>query len=316
MPRGFWADLSRPFWVLGPMEELTEGAFRRLVWELAPPHVFFTEFVRCEQLSASRPPSAHPRLDRSLPTPGVPLVAQLYGTDPRAFERAARLLRQEGWAGIDLNMGCPARKIRSRGAGSGLILRPDLAQEIFWATREGAGDLPVSIKTRIGFATDQVQDWLGVLLRLEPDALTVHGRLAIQLYSGHARWEAVGEAVRLRVQLGVDTLIIGNGDITSVEEGQRLADLHGCDGLMVARAALQRPWFWMAAELSEERRLAVARRFVELYHTLWAGRRPFGVLKKHLLAQLGGTTWLEANRDRLLRCQREKDFLHLLEILA
>lgn len=312
-----WRDLPRPFWVLGPMEEITDAAFRRLVWELGPPDVFLTEFVRVEQIPRKGTLAQLRRLARPFDTAGVPVVAQIYGVRPEAFLRAAVLLREEGWVAIDINMGCPARQVRRSGAGSGLIRTPSLAREILAAVREGAAGLPVSVKTRIGWDSPQ-EEWLQSLLEAAPDALTVHARTALQMYGGRADWGWVRRAVELRDRLGVPTVVVGNGDIGSVEEGLERHRQVGCDGLMAARAVVAAPWFWSreGRPPPEERRLWVARRHLELFLEAGPAGRNVQGLKKFFLAYLRGTPWLAAHRERLVRALTEQDFLLLFPSLC
>jgi tRNA-dihydrouridine synthase len=306
-----WSQLPKPFWVLGPMEEITDAVFRRLVWELGAPHVFVTEFVRVEQVPIKGSLKKIRRLGRVPETPGVPLVAQIYGTRPAAFYELAKRLQAEGWAGIDINMGCPARQVRNSGAGSGLIKTPALAREIFWAVRAGAPQLPVSIKTRLGFERSAVEEWLGFLLELQPDALTVHARTAVQLYGGSADWNQVTKVVELRNRLGISTPIIGNGDLQSVEQGVKLSQQVGCEGLMAARAVVSQPWFWSKRVVGVKERLEVAQRHLALFAEYSQGGRNPQLLKKFFLAYLSGTEWFATNREYLVKAQSLHDFLCL-----
>ncbi len=312
----FWHRLPRPFWILGPMEEITDSVFRRLVWELGPPHVFFTEFIRVEQVSERQPLDSVRRLRQTPPTPGVPLVAQIYGTRPEAFYRVARRLSREGWAGIDINMGCPARHVRSSGAGSGLIRTPERAREIVAAVREAAEGVPLSIKTRLGWDRPQTEDWLEFLLNLKPDVLTVHARTALQLYGGQADWEEIRRVVESRNRLGLTTLIVGNGDLASVDEGKKRWRDSGCDGLMAARAVVSRPWFW-STDPDRDRetfKLSAARRLLELFLEAYPQGRNIQILKKYFLSMLAGTVWLDKNRDRLVNSRTDQDFMFVFSI--
>lgn len=313
---GLWHQLPVPFWVLGPMEEITDAVFRRLIWELGPPDVFLTEFVRVEQVSDRRLLQSVRRLQQPFPTPGVPLVAQIYGTKPQSFYRVARRLAQEGWVGIDINMGCPARQVRRSGAGSGLIRNPTLAREIVGAVREAADGVALSIKTRLGWDRVQTEDWLGFLLELQPDALIVHARTALQLYGGQADWNEVLKTVQLRNRMNVPTRIVGNGDLTSPEEGLQRWRQTGCDGLMAARAAVRYPWFWSRDQRNPEEsfRLAAARRLLELFLNAYLSGRNVQVLKKFFLAMLSQTQWLQENRLRLVSCRSDQDFMLLFNI--
>ncbi len=253
-----WQSLERPFFVLAPMEDVTDTVFRQLIrtwsreWGADGPDVMFTEFtrvdgaVRAREASIPTQEDVTSRIDRLVYAPAErPLVAQLWGTRPEEFHRAARAIEELGFDGIDINMGCPARKIRKAGACSALISQPTLAGEIIAACRGGSG-LPLSIKTRIGLDRVVTEEWIGYLLEQRVDAITIHGRIADQLSEGTADWSEVARAVRLRDACSGDgsTAIIGNGDVMSVQEGYRRVAETGVDGVMIGRGIFSDPLFF------------------------------------------------------------------------
>ena len=147
--QGFWQQLQKPFTVLAPMEEVTDTVFRRVVAQCGRPDVFFSEFTSVEGLCSQGREAVVRRLHFTAEE--RPLVAQVWGLEPRNFFESARLIKQLGFDGIDINMGCPVPKIIKGGSCGALIEAPALAQELVAAAKEGAGGLPVSVKTRLGF---------------------------------------------------------------------------------------------------------------------------------------------------------------------
>jgi tRNA-dihydrouridine synthase len=265
----------------------------------------FTEFTRVDgairawerELRAGQtdvPPADRPgRLDRLVFSPEErPLVAQLWGTRPEEFERAARAIEKLGFDGIDVNMGCPARKIRKAGACSALIAHPALAGEIIHACRSGTS-LPVSIKTRIGLDRVVTEEWIGYLLEQRVEAITIHGRIADQLSEGVADWNEVARAVRLRDSLvgKSTTAIIGNGDVMSVRDGYQRIAKTGVDGVMVGRGIFSDPLFFARAserpreipgwhQMSLSTRLDYLREQIVAFTDNYGDRRNYEILKK------------------------------------
>src|SRR5579864_4669644 len=146
--KSFWQKLPRPFTVLAPMDGVTDYVFRQILTEIGKPDVFFTEFTMCDGLLSKGNERVSERLIYTQDQ--EPVVAQIWGTNPESFYKVAKDLKKRNFAGIDINMGCPIHVVTKRGACSGLIRTPALAAEIIQATKEGAGGLPVTVKTRIG----------------------------------------------------------------------------------------------------------------------------------------------------------------------
>ena len=226
------------------MEEVTDTVFRRIMREVGPPDLFFTEFICTDGLYTAGRPRVIGRL--RFTSDEHPLIAQIWGNRPDRSLRAAAEVREMGFDGIDLNMGCPVRKVVKRGACGGLIETPSLAAELIAATREGAGTLPVSVKTRIGISHSRAEEWIGFLLCQGLSALTVHGRTVAQQSEGLADWGAVALAVRLRNALGVPTRIVGNGDVKSPEQFLHRARETGADGIMVGRGIFENIFLFRA----------------------------------------------------------------------
>lgn len=234
--KSFWQDLPKPFFVLAPMDGVTDTVFRHMVAQTAAPDVYFTEFTNTDSFCS--PKGQASTASRLAFTPDEqPVVAQIWGTNPEHFAIMAKALKARGFAGIDINMGCPAKDVTKKGACSALIETPTLAGEIIAATKEGG--LPVSVKTRVGFKTQETEEWVSFLLEQDIVALTLHARTAKEMSKAPARWEEVALAVRLRNQLAPQTLIVGNGDVVNREDGLSKARSTGADGIMIGRGVFQ-----------------------------------------------------------------------------
>ncbi len=237
----FWTTLPKPFFVLAPMEGVTDVVFREIVALCLPkPDVFFTEFTNIDGLNSEGKKATLTRL--KLTKSQHPVVAQLWGTRPDHMEKSAALCAKLGFDGIDINMGCPDRAVMKSGGGSALINTPSIAADLIRAARAGAKQLPVSVKTRIGVNTINTDEWISFLLQQNIDVLTVHGRTAKQKSDVPANWEEIGKAVRIKNEIAPHTLVVGNGDIESVESGQSMMERHGVDGIMVGRGIFHNPW--------------------------------------------------------------------------
>jgi tRNA-dihydrouridine synthase len=228
----FWQDLPRPFFALAPMDGVTDAIFRRVVARAARPDVFFSEFTSTATFFSEKGrDSTDGRLAFSASE--QPMVAQIWGTDPEKFAFMARELARRGFAGIDINMGCPIKNVVKTGACSALITTPTLAAEIIAATKEGG--IPVSVKTRIGFKTIQTEEWLSFLLQQDIAALTVHGRTQREQSKVPAHWDEIAKVVALRDAIAPHTVVLGNGDVANRAEGLERIAQTGVDGIMIGR---------------------------------------------------------------------------------
>ena len=279
-----WHTLPKPFLALAPMEDVTDTVFRRLLLEWGTPHVFFSEFTRADRAARSTPDRIPPRLVYSAAE--KPIIAQIWGNRPADFSAACRKLTVLGFDGIDINMGCPAKKIRRIRAGAALIGEYDLAASLISACREST-DLPVSVKTRTGTDRAVTEPWCEFLLRSGIDALTVHGRTATQMSTGFADWRELAKVVRVRDRIGSEAVIIGNGDVMNIAHAHRLVEQTGVDGIMIGRAVFRNP-FVFSPDFADVFRYPFARSdglaFVEhharAFREQWNDRRNFESLKK------------------------------------
>ena len=286
--KGFWGELKRPILALSPMDDITDAACRRLVATCGRPDVMLTEFVSVNGLCSP----GRKRLLEDLRYDEIerPVVAQLFGTNPELFRRSAELVVELGFDGVDINMGCPVKAVCNTGAGSSLINEPELAIDIVQATIEGAGKLPVSVKTRIGYNKIQTEEWASHLLSANPAALTFHLRTRKEQSKVPAHWEEMPKIVALAAGTGV--LILGNGDIMSIAEAEEISAKTGCDGVMMGRAIFGNPWLFnrerAIEDVTVEERLDTMLEHCRLYEEVFGDNKKFLVMRKHLMAYASG----------------------------
>jgi tRNA-dihydrouridine synthase len=321
-----YSELPQPFFVLAPMDDVTDTVFRQVVAECAAPDLYFTEFVNVDGLQSP----GRPRLLKKLqfaPTEGS-LIAQLWGKEPDNFYKTAQQIADgtfarelglpEGvnFAGIDLNMGCPAKSEVQNGTCSALINNRELAGEIIEATRQGSGSLPLSVKTRIGFNEIDLT-WIEFLLQRTLNMLSVHARTRKEMSKVPAHWEKFEAVVKLRDTLSPDTLIVGNGDIMNHQQGVELAEKYGLDGIMIGRGVFQDP-FAFAADSPWESIDALARinlykKHVELFAATWQSReRPIQTLNKFCKIYISGFDGAKELREELMQADSAEALLKIL----
>ncbi|HGO2631230.1 TPA: tRNA dihydrouridine synthase [Staphylococcus aureus] len=240
MKENFWSELPRPFFILAPMEDVTDIVFRHVVSESARPDVFFTEFTNTE--SFCHPEGIHSVRGRlTFSEDEQPMVAHIWGDKPEQFRETSIQLAKMGFKGIDLNMGCPVANVAKKGKGSGLILRPDVAAEIIQATK--AGGLPVSVKTRLGYyEIDEWKDWLKHVFEQDIANLSIHLRTRKEMSKVDAHWELIEAIKNLRDEIAPNTLLTINGDIPDRKTGLELAEKYGIDGVMIGRGIFHNPF--------------------------------------------------------------------------
>ncbi len=245
----FWQEMKTPFFVVAPMADVTDAAFRRILATYGKPDVMWTEFVAADGLVRATPEGkAKLMADLIYHEEERPIIAQLFSSNPEYMEYAANLCRELGFAGIDINMGCPDKSIEKQGCGSAMIKTPDVAREIIRAAKRGAksddGGIPVSVKTRIGYNKDEIDTWIPVLLSENIAALTIHARTRKEMSKAPAQWERVARVVALRDKFAPNTRIIGNGDVLSIDDARQKIAATGADGAMIGRALFGNPWFF------------------------------------------------------------------------
>jgi tRNA-dihydrouridine synthase len=307
--------LPKPFYVLAPMDDVTDSAFRRVVAATAAPDLFFTEFVNVDGLQSPGRPKL---LKKLYHTAGEqPLIAQLWGKNPDNFYKTAQELVDMGFAGIDLNMGCPAKTEVKNGCCAALINNRPLALEIIKATQEGAaGRIPVSVKTRLGF--NQVDlTWHELLLQQNLSMLTLHGRTRKEMSAVPAHWDLIGEVRKLRDRIAPETLFVGNGDVRDRQHAEALAEQYGLDGVMIGRGIFKDPYAFAADSpwptIGREQRIALYAQHVKLFADTWQqGERNIVTLNKFCKIYINDFDGAKELREQLMAAGSADELLRLL----
>lgn len=308
---GFWANLPRPFFALAPMADVTDAAFRRLIAKYGKPDVLWTEFVAVDGLLS---PGREVLLRDLLYTEAErPIVAQIFGSKPENFYRVAQLLLELGFDGIDINMGCPDRNVEKQGSGASLMKSPDLAIEVLEATIAGAKkdgkQIPVSVKTRVGYNKVELEEWLPKLLSAKPAAVTIHARTRKEMSDVPARWEHVARAAE--IAKGSGTLIIGNGDVTDINDARQKAAETGADGVMLGRAVFGNPFLFSEHPdihaLPLEERFRVMIEHTKLFEELLGDVKNFATMKKHYKAYVNGFDGAKELRMKLMEADNSAE---------
>jgi tRNA-dihydrouridine synthase len=228
---------------------------------------------------------------------------------PENFRKTAELVRELGFDGIDINMGCPEKNIQKQGSCAALIKVPELAKEIILATKEGALDVPVSIKTRIGYHKNEIETWLPALLETKPAAITLHARTKKEMSDVPARWDVVARAVEIRNEQRSETLIIGNGDVKNLTEANRRIQETGVDGVMIGRGIFGNPWLFSGrkTEPTLEEKFEVLLEHTYLFEELFSGIKNFAIMKKHYKAYVEGFSGAKDLRMKLMETTNARE---------
>lgn len=236
----FWETLPKPFFILAPMEAVTDVVFRHVVKAAGTPDIFFTEFTNAASYNSPKGiQSTRGRL--TFTEDEHPMVAQIWGNNPEHFSNMAKGLKEQGFKGIDINMGCPDKSVVKGGSGSGLIRDPELAAKLIAAAKEGG--LPVSVKTRLGdIRPKEWTNWLTHILKQDVVNLTIHLRTRKEMSKVPAHFELIPEIKKLRDEIAPQTLLTINGDIRDREHGLELANEYGVDGVMIGRGIFTNPF--------------------------------------------------------------------------
>ena len=236
----FWAELPKPFFILAPMEAVTDVVFRHVVNHAARPDIFFTEFTNAA--SYCSPQGAKSTRGRLAFTPDEhPMVAQIWGNNPDHFRQMAIGLAKQGYKGIDINTGCPDKAVVKQGSGSGLIGNYERTAALIAATKEAG--LPVSVKARLGAVKpDEFKDWLAFLLQQDIVNLTIHLRTRKEMSKVPAHYELIPEIKAMRDAVAPQTLLTINGDIRDRAHGEELVREYGVDGVMIGRGIFTNPY--------------------------------------------------------------------------
>ncbi|MCK6255440.1 tRNA-dihydrouridine synthase [Fictibacillus sp. KIGAM418] len=314
MKDNFWRELPRPFFILAPMEEVTDVVFRHVVSEAARPDVFFTEFTNSDSY-------CHPEGIRSVKgrltftEDEQPIVAHIWGDNPENFRKMSIGMAEMGFQGIDINMGCPVPNVTQNGKGSGLILRPEVAAALIQAAK--AGGLPVSVKTRLGFTeVDEWKEWLKHILKQDIVNLSIHLRTRKEMSKVDAHWELIPEIKKLRDEVAPDTLLTINGDIPDRQTGLKLAEQYGVDGVMIGRGIFHNPFAFEKEpkDHSSKELLGLLRLHLDLYDKYsHLELRPFTALHRFFKIYVKGFRGAGELRNQLMSTKSTDQVRALLD---
>ncbi len=358
----FWQTLSKPIIAMAPMDGVTDFACRAMMARHGRPDVVFTEFTTATGLFYA--PEKILR-DFEYGNEERPIVAQIYGNIPEDFYRATHVVCELGFDGVDINMGCPSKSVTQKVCGGRLITAPDLALEIIRATRSAIEDwsrgqtledikvpekvirvieqmnlqrgdtarcsqkqiIPYSVKTRIGYDDVVIEKWIETLLTEHPAVISIHGRTLKQMYKGSASWDAIAKAVQIAA--GSGTLILGNGDITSLQEATARILETGVDGVLIGRGSMGNPWIFRNKNLvkqavqkkqmtdipeptiTTEDRFALAIEHAGYYQRL-RGARDFRSVRKHLVGYLSSIPDAASLRHQALQANTLEELKSIL----
>ena len=290
--------------------------------------IFYTEFVSADGLVVGNRKLLLRDLEFS--ENERPIVAQFFTGRPEMMEQAAALAQKLGFDGVDINMGCPDRSVEKAGGGAAVMKNPKLARELVKAARRGAPNLPISIKTRLGYSRDTLEEWLPALLAAKPAAIAIHARTRKEMSAVPARWERIKRAVEIRDEMRSTTLIVGNGDLKDLNDAREKIQETGADGAMLGRAVFGTPWLFAKEKLLEKslveptgrpedfskevfRRLTVMLEHAKLFETLFCDIKSFAIMKKHFKAYCEGFAGAKELRMKLMEANSAKEVEKIVE---
>jgi nifR3 family TIM-barrel protein len=326
--KNIWQELKNDksrtdgIFVLAPMADVTDYAFRQIINKYGKPDVFWTEFVAADGL-------AHPKarekllIDLKFDKNENPIVAQIFGGKPENIRDAAKLCAELGFDGVDINMGCPDKSIEKQCAGSGMIKNPEVAFAVIQAAKEGvrstssgqAGEIPVSVKTRIGYNKNEIDTWIRGLLEQDIALLTVHLRTRKEMSEVPAHWELMRDIVALRDEVAPNTLIFGNGDVKDLEEAKRKVRETGCDGVMIGRGIFGNPWLFSREpkNIDIKEKLRVMIEHTKLFEKELGSYKNFAIMKKHYKAYVNNFDGAKELRTKLMEAENSTEIEKLVD---
>lgn len=300
-----WQELPQPFFILAPMEAVTDTVFRRVVIKAAKPDLFFTEFTNATGWVRAGEKAISGRL--RFAKPEQPLIAHLWGVVPEDMAATAKYATKMGYAGIDLNMGCPAKKVVKSGACSGLIHNQPLTAKLIEAAKTSG--LPVSVKTRLGIKKNEVEEWVSFLLKQDIAALTMHCRTQKEMSKVPAQRENMQHIVKLRDELAPQTKIIVNGDVINRQQGLELVKKYNLDGVMIGRGIFHNIFCFehKIHEPTSDELLDLLKYHLDLFEQTWGDKsgqvnHRFEPLKKFFKIYIRNFDGANELRAKLMQC--------------
>jgi nifR3 family TIM-barrel protein len=311
----FLEELPKPFFVLAPMDDVTDTVFRRIIADIAPPDLYFTEFVNVDGLQSPGRPHLMHKL--KLSEKEHPIIAQLWGLKPENYYKTTKDIIEMGYDGVDINMGCPVKTVVKNGACAALINNKELAGKIIDAVQEAAaGKIPVSVKTRVGF-NDIDTSWPEFLLTKKLNMLSIHGRTAKQMSKVPANWELINEVRKIRDNLAPSTKIVGNGDVKNYSHGKELAEKYKLDGVMIGRGIFDDPFAFSKARpwpnYTKQQKISLYKKHVELFIQTWKNNeRRIETLNKFCKVYINGFDGAKEFREKLMAAKNAEELTALL----
>ena len=260
-----WQELPKPFLILAPMEGVTDLAFRQVIERAGRPNLFYTEFTNVSSYASEK--GRHNALERlSITEADKPIIAQIWGKNPDHFSELGQALESLGFAGVDLNFGCPDKHVNKAGGGAAMIKTPELAVDCYRKVK-AATNLPVSIKTRLGFTyVDEYKTWLPTVLAEHPAALTVHLCTRKEMSKVAAHYELIPEILKLRAEISPETKLIINGDIKDRAAALKLYEqFPEIDGFMIGRGVFTNPYCFTDHVATREKLMELLHLHIDLY---------------------------------------------------
>ena len=310
----FWKKINKPITALAPMDDVTDFVFREIIATIVKPDVLFTEFASADGLFSN----GSEKVERKLLFSEIqkPIVAQIWGSNPENFKKAAKLIAELGFDGIDINMGCPDRSIMSKNSGAALINNKDLVGKLIQETRKGSSKLSLSVKTRLDMNPDLTKEWISFLLSQNIDTLIIHGRTAKAMSKGQADWEEIGKALEIKNKINPEIILIGNGDIKNYKEVEEKHKNYGVDGVMIGRGIFNNPWVFEKSESVNERtkdeyiKLLVTH--TKLFNDKWGKDKNFHEMKKFFKIYVKGFKGANILRQKLMQIKNYEEFCSVI----
>ncbi|MEI6462379.1 MAG: tRNA-dihydrouridine synthase [bacterium] len=388
-------NIKAPVIALSPMDGVTDFAYREVAKKYGKVDLLYTEFVNVHGLSLGVENLMNELMYSDFQRP---ILSQIYGHEVEYFYPAALVCLLLGFDGIDINMGCPAKKVSDRGAGAGLICNPESAKKIILEVKSAREDfrkyfletnpikdikdlspeyittvivnliekhdpniiqnikptrlgrhiyerinswkldleyifsekrlnnLTVSVKTRIGYDSDIVTNWIGSISESNPDFIAIHGRTLKQMYTGSASWEAIGKAVSKLKELGKDIPVLANGDIKSKEDAIKCLEVTKADGVLIGRGSYGNPWIFSdtkdSIKKSDSEVVSSIRTMEDIksmmidhseVFTKAKGQERFFEMRKNLAWAISGIPNASEVRSKLVRCNSEEELKSIVK---
>jgi tRNA-dihydrouridine synthase len=318
--KNFLDQLPKPFFALAPLDDVSDTVFRRVVSECAKPDLLFTEFTNVDALQSAGRGATLRRLD--FDKSEEPIIAQIWGKTPENFKKTAVECSKRGFAGVDLNMGCPIKHVVKNGCCSALINDREKAKTIINSTRAGLSENMVfSVKTRVGFK-DIDLSWIEFLLKQNLDMLIIHLRTVKEMSKLPAHWELMPEIKSLRDKISPKTKLVGNGDVKSRTHGSSLASQYSVDGIMIGRGVFHDPFVFSNppaggspwTDYPKAKKIKLYEKHVKLFQEVYPDNsRPVVILNKFCKIYISGFDGAKEMREELMRCKDSGELLNKLD---